>query len=192
MGRLPRRSICVELRLVSRTQNDLTVRRVKRHPKFVKAKTAVLDGEIVALDTDGQSSFSLMQQRTGIRKWGQRVAGNPEIQVLYYAFDLIYFDGHDLRRLPLEQRKQALATLVVPEGPLRISDHFDQGKALFAAANQQGLEGILAKKRDSCYEEKRTRDWLKIKITDTIDCVIGGYTEPEGATVFWFDRSWPL
>ena len=176
-----------KLRLVSRTQNDLTAQfaELKDIPKFVKAKTAVLDGEIVALDTDGRSSFSLMQQRTGIRKWGQRVAGNPEIQVLYYAFDLIYFDGHDLRRLPLEQRKQALATLVVPEGPLRISDHFDQGKALFAAAKQQGLEGILAKKRDSCYEEKRTRDWLKIKITDTIDCVIGGYTEPEGTRQYF-------
>ncbi|HSS98814.1 MAG TPA: non-homologous end-joining DNA ligase, partial [Terriglobales bacterium] len=154
-------------------------------PKYVKAKTAVLDGEIVALDADGRSSFSLMQQRTGIRKWGQRVAGNSEIQVLYYAFDLIYFDGHDLRRLPLEQRKQALATLVVPEGPMRISDHFDKGKALFAAAKQQGLEGILAKKRDSCYEEKRTREWLKIKITDTIDCLIGGYTEPEGTRQYF-------
>jgi bifunctional non-homologous end joining protein LigD len=176
-----------KLRLVSRTQNDLTAQfaELKDIPKFVKAKTAVLDGEIVALDTDGRSSFSLMQQRTGIRKWGQRVAGNPEIQVLYYAFDLIYFDGHDLRRLPLEQRKQALATLVVAAGPLRISDHFDQGKALFAAAKQQGLEGILAKKRDSCYEEKRTRDWLKIKITDTIDCVIGGYTEPEGTRQYF-------
>ena len=175
------------LRLVSRTQNDLTVQfsELKDIPKFVKAKTAVLDGEIVALDADGRSSFSLMQQRTGIRKWGQRVAGNSEIQVLYYAFDLIYFDGHDLRRLPLDQRKQALATLVVPEGPLRISDHFDQGKTLFAAAKQQGLEGILAKKRDSCYEEKRTRDWLKIKITDTIDCVIGGYTEPEGTRQYF-------
>src|SRR5215467_302856 len=146
-----------KLRLVSRTQNDLTAQfgELKDIPKYVKVKTAVLDGEIVALDADGRSSFSLMQQRTGIRKWGQRVAGNSEIQVLYYAFDLIYFDGHDLRRLPLEQRKQALATLVVPEGPLRISDHFDKGKALFAAAKQQGLEGILAKKRDSCYEEKR-------------------------------------
>ena len=171
-----------KMRLVSRTQNDLTAQfaELKDIPKFVKAKTAVLDGEIVALDGDGRSSFSLMQQRTGIRKYGQRVASNPGIQVLYYAFDLIYFDGHDLRRLPLEQRKHALATLAVPEGPLRLSEHFDQGKALFAAAKQQGLEGILAKKRDSCYEEKRTRDWLKIKITDTIDCVIGGYTEPEG------------
>ena len=176
-----------KLRLVSRTQNDLTAQfgELKDIPKFVKAKTAVLDGEIVALDADGRSSFSLMQQRTGIRKWGQRVAGNSEIQVLYYAFDLIYFDGHDLRRLPLEQRKQALATLAVPEGPLRISDHFDKGKALFAVAKQQGLEGILAKKRDSCYEEKRTRDWLKIKITDTIDCVIGGYTEPEGTRQYF-------
>jgi len=171
-----------QLRLVSRTQNDLTAQfaELKDVPKFVKAKTAILDGEIVALDGDGRSSFSLMQQRTGIRKHGHRVASKPGIQVLYYAFDLLYADGYDFRRMPLERRKEALAMLAVPEGPLRLSEHFDQGKALFEAAKQQGLEGILAKRRDSLYEERRSSEWLKIKITDTIDCVIGGYTEPEG------------
>ena len=171
-----------QLRLVSRTQNDLTAQfaELKDVPKFVKAKTAILDGEIVALDGDGRSSFSLMQQRTGIRKYGHRVASKPGIQVLYYAFDLLYADGYDFRRMPLERRKEALAMLAVPEGPLRLSEHFGQGKALFDAAKQQGLEGILAKRRDSLYEERRSSEWLKIKITDTIDCVIGGYTEPEG------------
>src|SRR6266496_3387600 len=176
-----------KLRLVSRTQNDLTAQfaELKDLPKFVKARNAILDGEIVALDPEGRSSFSLMQQRTGIRKWGRRVASQPAIRVLYYAFDLLYAEGQDFRRAPLEQRKEALALIAVPEGPLRLSEHFDHGMALFDAAKQQGLEGILAKKRDSLYEEKRSSDWLKIKITDTIDCVIGGYTEPEGTRPYF-------
>ena len=176
-----------KLRLMSRTQNDLTAQfgELKDLPKYVKARNAILDGEIVALDADGRSSFSLMQQRTGIRKWGRRVASQPGIQVLYYAFDLLYAEGNDFRRAPLEQRKEALAMVVVPEGPLRLSEHFEKGKALFEAAKQQGLEGILAKKRDSLYEERRSSEWLKIKITDTVDCVVGGYTEPEGSRPYF-------
>ena len=64
---------------------------------------------------------------------------------------------------------------------MRFSDHFDDGLALFEVARQKGLEGIIAKRRESYYEERRTRDWLKIKITQTVDCVVGGYTDPEGA-----------
>src|SRR5262249_40242702 len=170
-----------KLRLVSRTQNDLTRQfaELSDLPKLIKAKNAILDGEIVALDDQGRSSFSLMQQRTGIRKGGQRVASQPGIQTLYYAFDLIYVDGLDLHRVPLEQRKRALSELIVPDGMLRYSEPFPDGIALFDAAKQQGLEGILAKKKNSYYEEKRRgQEWLKIKITQTVDCVIGGYVEP--------------
>jgi bifunctional non-homologous end joining protein LigD len=176
-----------KVRLVSRTQNDLTAQFADLHdlPKYVKASTAILDGEIVALDQTGRSSFSLMQQRTGFRKYGRRAASQPGIQVLYYAFDLLYLDGADLRRAGLEQRKQALSKIITAGGPLHLSEHFGQGKALFEAAKQQGLEGILAKKRSSPYEEHRSSDWLKIKITSTIDCVIGGWTEPEGTRSYF-------
>ncbi len=176
-----------KVRLVSRTQNDLTAQFSELHslPEHVKAKIAILDGEIVALDDSGRSSFSLMQQRTGIRKYGRRIASQPGIQVLYYAFDLIYVDGYDLRRVPLDQRKGALAEVVNVGGPLRLSDHFPQGIALFDAAKQNGLEGILAKRRESCYEERRSREWLKIKITQTVDAVIGGYIDPEGSRPYF-------
>ena len=171
------------VRLVSRTQNDLTAQFPELHdlPNFAKAKTAILDGEIVALDETGRSSFSLMQQRTGIRSRGRRGPTRPDISVLYYAFDLLYLDGYDLRRVPLEQRKATLARVINPEGPLRYSEHFDRGVSLFEAAKQQKLEGILAKRRDSVYEERRSPEWLKIKNTHTVDCVIGGYTDPEGS-----------
>src|SRR6266849_416397 len=176
-----------KVRLVSRNQNDLTAQYPELHslPSFVQAETAILDGEIAALDEQGRASFSLMQQRTGIREAGRRTASRRDIPVLYYVFDLLYLDGYDLRRVSLEQRKQVLAEITNAAGPLRYSDHFAQGKALFDVAKQKGLEGILAKRRDSIYEERRTQAWLKIKITQTLDCVIGGYTDPEGSRMYF-------
>lgn len=173
-----------KVRLVSRSQNELTAqfRELQSLPHSVKAKTAVLDGEIVALDDEGRASFSLMQQRTGLRRPGQRVAPRHEVPILYYVFDLLYLDGYDLRRVPLEQRKATLAEIVTSGDTLRFSDHYPgQGIGLFEVAKQRGLEGILAKRRRSIYEERRTRDWLKIKITHGLECVIGGYTDPEGS-----------
>lgn len=177
-----------KVRLVSRNQNDLTAQfsELRGLAEFVKAKSAVLDGEIVALDAQGRSSFSLMQQRTGIRSSGRRVAGRSDVDVSYYVFDLIYADGYDLRRASLEDRKNALSQIITSNHLIRYSEHFpEHGLALFDAAKQQGLEGILAKRRGSYYEERRSRDWLKIKITQTIDCVIGGYTDPEGARLYF-------
>ncbi len=170
-------------RLVSRNQNDLTPRypELKDLPQFVKAKNAILDGEVVAVDEEGRASFSLMQQRTGFRPGGRRFAANADVPVLYYAFDLLYLDGYDWRRVPLEERKKKLASVLTAGDALRYSDHYErQGKALFEIARQKGLEGILAKKRNSIYEERRSREWLKIKIRHRVECVVGGYTEPEG------------
>jgi bifunctional non-homologous end joining protein LigD len=172
-----------KVRLVSRTQNDLTARFPELHdlPKFLQARTAILDGEIVALDLEGRSSFSLMQERTGIRSHGRRGRTQPGVPVLYYVFDLLYLDGYDLHRVRLEQRKETLARVITAGGAVRYSDHFAQGVALFEAAKRKNLEGILAKRRDSYYEERRSREWRKIKITHVIECVIGGYTDPEGS-----------
>jgi bifunctional non-homologous end joining protein LigD len=173
-----------KVRLVSRNQNELTGRYPELHDlaKFVKAKTAILDGEVVALDEEGRASFSLMQQRTGFRPGGKRRVANADVPVLYYAFDLLYLDGYDWRRVPLEERKRKLKSILESGDGLRYSDHYEaQGKALFEIARQKKLEGILAKKRASFYEEHRSREWLKIKIRHQVECVIGGYTEPEGS-----------
>ena len=188
-----------KVRLVSRNQNELTGRypELKDLPEFVKAKTAILDGEVVALDAEGRASFSLMQQRTGFRPGGHR-AGSPRlaktarhgapagVPVLYYAFDLLYLDGYDWRRMPLEERKSKLSSIVKVGDSLRYSDHYpQQGKALFEIARQNKLEGILAKKRNSCYEERRSREWLKIKIRHQMERVVGGFTEPEGSRAYF-------
>jgi len=172
-----------KVRLVSRNQNELTGRypELKDLPEFVKAKTAILDGEVVALDDEGRASFSLMQQRTGFRPGGHRTAAKSDIPVLYYAFDVLYLDGYDWRRVNLVERKKKLREILQPGDSLRYSDHYEaQGTALFEIARQKKLEGILAKRSASCYVERRSRDWLKIKIRHRMECVVGGYTDPEG------------
>jgi bifunctional non-homologous end joining protein LigD len=176
------------VRLVSRSQNDLTAQfpELGELPQFVKAERAILDGEIVALDEEGRPSFSLMQQRTGFRAGKRRMPRREGVPVIYYAFDLLYLDGFDLRRVALEQRKQLLQERIVAGGVVQFSDHYaEKGLDLFEAAKQRGLEGIVAKKRSGIYEEKRSRDWLKIKITQRQECVIGGYTDPEGSREYF-------
>jgi bifunctional non-homologous end joining protein LigD len=191
------------VRFVSRNQNDLTAQypELGELPERVRARTAIVDGEIVALDEEGRASFSLMQQRTGIGHAGRRVGpalaaplrgsaehgepgvgrANNDVPIVYYAFDLLYLDGYDLRRVDLEERKKLLSHVLAPDSLVRYSDDFPDGNALYEAAKQRGLEGIIAKRRKSCYIEKRSRDWLKTKITHRQECVIGGYTDPKGS-----------
>src|SRR5208282_5887417 len=178
------------VRLMSRSQNDLTAQfpELGSLPQFVNAQRAILDGEIVALDDEGRPSFSLMQQRTGFHPGNRRLPRREGVAVIYYAFDLLYLDGFDLRRVALDERKQLLQERIVAgeSGVIQFSDHYaEKGLDLFEAAKQRGLEGIVAKKRSSAYEEKRSRDWLKIKITQRQECVIGGYTDPEGSREYF-------
>jgi bifunctional non-homologous end joining protein LigD len=177
------------VRLVSRNQNDLSAQfpELGMMPQFIKAQRAIIDGEIVALDEQGRPSFSLMQQRTGFQPGKPRRLQHREgVPVVYYAFDLLYLDGFDLRRVALEERKQLLQERVKPGGVVQFSDHYpEKGIALMEAARQKGLEGIVAKKRSSAYTEKRSGDWLKIKITQRQECVIGGYTDPEGSREYF-------
>jgi bifunctional non-homologous end joining protein LigD len=173
------------IRLVSRNQNDLTAAYPELHSigGHVKARTAILDGEIVALDEQGRPSFGLMQQRTGIGSGGRRIQRTrDDIPVVYYVFDLLYLDGYNLMSAALEQRKELLASILASTDLIRYSDHYiGSGKALFGAAAQRELEGIVAKHRSSQYLQKRSREWLKIKIVRQQECVIGGYTDPRGS-----------
>jgi len=172
------------VRLVSRNQNEFTPEfpELQALAKAVNAKQAVLDGEIVALDEHGRPSFSLMQQRSGLTIGPKRRAKDRSVPIVYYAFDLIYADGYDLTRVDLEKRKQALVSLLRTSELIRYSEHFlGKGEELYRAASEQKLEGIVAKKRNSCYVQKRSREWLKMKVTMRQECVIGGYTDPRGS-----------
>ena len=160
-----------DVTLLSRNDNDLTPRFqqvAKEIAKAVKSPDAVLDGEVCAIDEQGRSSFSAMQQ-----------GGAP---LVYYVFDLLELDGEPLLDLPLVERRERLVKLLDRRNKtVRLSETFDDGEALYEAAKQQGLEGIMAKRADSrYYEGKRTRDWLKIKTHGRQEFVIVGYTHGGG------------
>jgi bifunctional non-homologous end joining protein LigD len=102
-----------------------------------------------------------------------------QVPATYYAFDLLYCDGYDLRHVPLLQRKEFMRRLLHPANHVRFSDHqLEKGKELYELAGANGLEGIIGKKVDSLYSEGRSNLWVKIKQTTSIDAVIGGWTEP--------------
>jgi bifunctional non-homologous end joining protein LigD len=174
-----------EVRLVSRNENDLTggYPEFSVIPEAIRGNQVILDGEICALDENGRSSFSLMQQRTGLTSGGPRKIrhARPEIPLVYYVFDLLYLDGYSLLRVDLDKRKELLRHVLKDSQLIRYSEHFPNGTRLYAAAAEQQLEGIIAKRKKSCYIEKRSREWLKVKITQMIECVIGGYTEPRNS-----------
>jgi bifunctional non-homologous end joining protein LigD len=136
-------------------------------------KDAVFDGEVAAVDDSGRTSFQLLQnhQRTGQGK------------IVCFLFDILYLDGRDLRGLPLLTRKEILRDLLPDLPNVRYSDHVaEYGKEFFELAQQNNLEGILAKRGSSPYQTgRRTRDWLKIKIRLQQEAVICGFTAPRGS-----------
>jgi bifunctional non-homologous end joining protein LigD len=146
--------------------------------QHLNAKTAVLDGEIVAFDANGVPSFAEIQPRIGARP--QNVAGlsktNP---ATFFAFDLLYLDGYDLRQVALIERKRMLGSRISAGGVLRYSEHFPEGEDLLQASREKGLEGVVAKSASSQYESKRSNSWLKIKVVAQQEFVICGITEVE-------------
>src|SRR6266852_4582708 len=165
------------LTLRSRTGSEITAQypELAALPEALQARQAILDGEIVALDERGHSDFGLLQERVHVRAPGETLlAKTPAV---FYAFDLLYCDGYDLREAPLLQRKQLLQRLLFVSERFRYADHQrEHGKELFALAKESGLEGIVAKRADSRYVSDRSINWLKLKVTQTLDAVIGGWT----------------
>ena len=146
----------------------------------VKARSAILDGEIAALDDKGRPSFERIQPRimnTDAGAVEQMMKSRP---VVYFAFDLLYLDGYDLRDTPLAERKRILSMILQPHNSIRYSQSFDAGgRELYAAAKTQGLEGILAKRRSSRYVAARSKDWLKFKTANEQEFILCGFTEGE-------------
>ena len=150
-------------------------------PHHLAASQAVLDGEIAVLDAKGVSRFHLIQPRianTDPNTIAHLVRSTP---VVYFAFDLLYLDGYDLRGVALDWRRELLQQVLTPGPSIRISDIFPgAGEDLLDAARENGLEGIVAKHARSIYESRRSREWLKIKIVGEQEFVIGGFTQPQG------------
>jgi bifunctional non-homologous end joining protein LigD len=166
-----------DVKLVSRSGKDLGSKYHELLETLIKlpAKKAVLDGEIVALDEKGRSSFQLLQS--------YQMAGARKPPLFYYVFDLINLDGKDLTAVPLYQRKAMLETLVAKvSSAVRFSPSIRADSArLMREMKARGLEGLIAKRRDSKYEPgRRSGAWVKFKWTNEQEFVIGGYTQPKG------------
>ncbi|MDD5167990.1 MAG: non-homologous end-joining DNA ligase [Syntrophales bacterium] len=134
---------------------------------------AVMDGEIVVVDDQGQPDFQMLQD------YGKSGKGH----LLYYVFDLLYFEGHDLTEIPLFRRKELLKKLLPSAPNVRFSDHVrEEGTLFFKIVKEKGLEGIIAKHVQSVYKMgTRSRQWLKVKTHLTQEGVIAGFTEPRGS-----------
>ncbi len=146
-----------------------------------RATGALLDGEIVCLQPDGKPSFEDAIKRLRQTTEAGIARARARHPAVCYVFDCIYLDGRPLNNEPLERRREWMADALKPDSPFRVSEAVDDGMDLFTAVDEMGLEGIMAKKRDSPYlSGKRTDFWLKIKATQTRECIIIGYTQGKG------------
>jgi bifunctional non-homologous end joining protein LigD len=171
------------VRLLSRNKQPLD----NTYPEIVDSleaageHDAIVDGEVVAFDGK-RTSFAKLQGRIGIKDPDE--ARRSGIAVFYYVFDVMYLDGYDVTGVRLIDRKNVLRRALTFRSPVRFLTHRDtEGEALYREACQQGLEGLIAKRRDSEYVHTRSPDWLKFKCINEQEMVIGGFTDPGGSRV---------
>jgi len=167
-----------EVKLYSRNGNLFNA----KYPEIIDALAqmdveAVLDGEIVAMDEQGNPNFQLLQNYNGRQPY----------PIYYYVFDILKLNNQSVMELPLVKRKELLRTFIlfrtlIKNSIIKYSDHIEEnGKEMYALMAERNMEGIMAKKADSPYlPGQRTADWLKIKYRKTTDAIICGFTEPEG------------
>lgn len=171
------------IRLLSRNKQHLN----NTYPEIVDALESsgdhdwVIDGEVVAFEGN-RTSFAKLQGRIGIKD--PEEARRSGIPVFYYVFDLVYVDGFDVTNVPLSDRKNLLQRALAFRSPVRFMTHRNtDGEAFYREACQEGLEGLIAKRRDSLYVHGRSADWLKFKCINEQEMVIGGFTDPAGSRV---------
>jgi bifunctional non-homologous end joining protein LigD len=167
------------VRLVSRNHKPLNYPQLLDALKLLPASHVIQDGEIVALDEKGRSSFQLLQ----VYK-----SSEQRVPLVYYVFDVLFLEGKDLRNEPLSARRELLATVLKKAPPnIRLSEGLQGSKEdLLRVAQEFGLEGLVAKRVGSLYESgRRSGAWVKVKLTLAQEFVIGGYTLPEGSRKFF-------
>lgn len=167
-------------KLQNRRLSDITY----RYPDVriaARAKRAIFDGEVVIM-WDGKPSFEMLQKREHLASAEDIAHTARQLPATYVAFDILYLDGQDLTAKPLMERKRILADVLEETESAVLCDYVEgDGEAFYRVCRERGLEGVIAKRKDSRYQTgKRTRTWLKIKALKTVDCVIAGVTRGEG------------
>jgi bifunctional non-homologous end joining protein LigD len=168
-----------------RTRNNMNI--TQRFPELLipeqafRASTALFDAEIVCLDERGKPVFKHVIHRMQQTSEGAIERARAKYPAVCYVFDCLYLDGRPIISEPLLRRRAWMADALKRDTPYRVSEVVEDGQALFDAAKAMGLEGIMAKEKNSPYQPgKRSNHWLKIKTRQTIDCVIIGYTKGKG------------
>jgi len=172
-----------EVRIHGRNGLDIT----KQFPELLvpeqafRATSAVFDGEIVCLEADGRPDFRNVIYRMPQTAEGAIERARAKYPAVCYAFDCLYLDGRPIINEPLTRRREWLEDAIKKDSPYRLSQFIQDGAAFFEAVKQMGLEGIMAKQRNSTYQPGRRSDaWLKIKTRQTLECAIIGYTRGKG------------
>ena len=170
--------------LRSRAGHDMTPTfpEIARAVRGLPYEGLVLDGEVVVNDGEGKPSFSRLQRRGRILKVADALRASVELPATYYAFDILGLELHDLRGLPLLERKQILKDVLPSVGPIRYSDHIaEQGEAMYKHVEAMSLEGIVGKRADAPYRGGRSRSWIKVRTVRIENFVVVGWTEPKGS-----------
>jgi bifunctional non-homologous end joining protein LigD len=180
------RAICYlddgDVRMMTRNGNrmDRQYPELSVLPHHIKAKQAILDGEIASLDARGVPSFEQLQRRITVSEASAIATLARNQPVVLFMFDLLYLDGYDLRGVPLVERKRLLKEMLEPSNVIRYSEHFvGNGAELLAAVKQQGIEGVVGKRAASFYESRRGSDWVKYKVTNSDSFILCGFTKGE-------------
>ncbi|MEZ4414342.1 MAG: DNA ligase D [Gemmatimonadota bacterium] len=171
-------------RLISRNGNDLTATfpELERALRGLPYEGVLLDGEAVVHDEQGLPSFQRLQKRGRLQRKTDILRASVELPAQLYAFDLLALEGFDLRSLPLIERKALLQRILPPVGPIRYSDHVEtHGEAMFAHASRMHLEGIVGKDAGSPYVRGRSAKWIKVRVEQTDDFVVVGFTDGKGS-----------
>lgn len=171
-----------ELKIYSRNLNDITDQfpELNVPEEAFRINNAIFDSEIVCLDSEGKANFKKVIKRLMTKKNFDRESKRSPAYC--YLFDCLYLDGRSLMADPWKRRRWwMMDSIRVAETNYRISESIEDGKALFRATKSLGVEGIMAKRVDGKYAfGKRTSDWIKVKVKETMDCLIVGYTNGEG------------
>ena len=174
-----------KVKLLSRRGGDAT----RQFPELSqlailsRSHAAVLDGEVVALDEEGMPSFGRLQERTGWKGGSSGNAPHASIPIVFYVFDIVHDNGLSLVDVPLAERRRLLAARLLDGPSVRLLDSFggEDGSLLYQLVQQQGQEGLVAKRLNSRYlPGKRSKDWLKVKAIRDQACAVVGYTPPQG------------
>lgn len=172
-----------KIRLINRRKNDITYRypELAKIGKNIKAGSCVLDAELVVLDKSGKPNFNLLQQREQLDKKLLIELRSKQFPATLFVFDLLEVEGESYVNKRLYERKEKLKALIRESPYLVLCPYTTKGKELWKKVVEQGLEGVMAKRLDSIYEFKRSRNWLKIKNLNTIDAIIIGFTRGKKA-----------